>query len=110
MNLRLQELQVKEKHTCKLKAEQLVKGEWQDINGILHHQSLFYIPKMIWTEFISKDFDNILPGHFSIKKIHELIAQKYYWPSLCHNVQDYMKECNVYLVLKTVRHKFYGNF
>ena len=28
---------------------------------------------------------------------------------LCHNIKDYIKECNICLALKAVQHKTYGN-
>ena len=96
MRLRLHKLQAKDKHACKLRAEQLVK-DWQDINGMLHYQGLFYVPEYIQTELISRHHDNPLVGHFEIEKIRELLSRKYYWPMLCRDVDDYVRGCNVYL-------------
>ena len=58
---------------------------------------------------MNRHHNNPLAGHFGVEKTRELIAQKYYWPTLCHDVKDYMKGCNVYLALKAVQHKLYGN-
>ena len=108
MRLRLQELQDKDKHVCKLRAEQLVK-DWQDINGVLHYQGLPYVPEIIRIELISRHHNNPLAGHFGIEKTRDLIARKYYWPTLCHDVKDYTKGCDVCLASKTVWYKPYGH-
>ena len=109
MRLRLQELQDKDKYACKLKAEQLVKDNWQDINGVLHHQGLFYIPEIIWINLISRNHNNLLAVHFCIKKKRELVVQKYYWSLLCHNIENYVKGCDICFALKAVSHKSYGD-
>ena len=101
MRLRLQELQSKDKQVRKFRAEQPVK-DWQDIEDVLHHQGLPYFSEIIRTELISRHHDNLIAGHFSIKKTREFVAQKYYWPTLCHDVDDYVKECDICLALKTV--------
>ena len=82
--------------------EQLIKDNLQNIDSILHYRGLPYVLEIIWTELISKHHNNPLAGYFSIKKTYKLIAQKYYWPLFCHNVKDYVKGCNIYLVLKAV--------
>ena len=66
MKLRLHKLQAKVKHACKLRAEQLVK-DWQDINGVLHHQGFPYVPEIIQIELISKHHNNPLAGYFGIE-------------------------------------------
>ena len=60
-------------------------------------------------ELISRHHDNLLAGHFGIKKIQELVARKYYWPTLRHDVDNYVKGCNVCLASKAVQHKLYGD-
>lgn len=57
---------------------------------MLHYQSLPYIPEIILTEFISGYYNNPLACYFGIKKTYKFIAQKYYWSTLCHNVEDYV--------------------
>ena len=76
---------------------------------MLYYQGLLYVPKIIRTELISRYHNNLLVSHFGIKKTQELVARKYYWLTLCHDVEDYVKGCNVYLALKTVQHKPYGD-
>ena len=60
-------------------------------------------------ELISRHHNDPLAGHFGIKKTCKLLAQKYYWPSLCHNVKTYVKDCDVCLVFKAICHKPYGD-
>ena len=101
MRLRLQKLQSKDKQARKLRVEQPVK-DWQDIKGVLHHQGLPYILEIIWTELIRRHHDNLLAGHFGIMKTQELVARKYYWPTLCHDVDNYVKGCDICLASKIV--------
>ena len=107
MRLRLQELQAKDEQARKTRAEN--SKSWDNINGVLHHQGLPYVPEIIRTEHISRHHDDSLAGHFGIEKTGELIARKYYWPTLCRDVEDYIKGCNVCLASKAVQHKPYGD-
>ena len=38
-----------------------------------------------------------------------MITRKYYWLTLCHDVETYVTGCDICLALKTVRYKSYGN-
>ena len=110
MRLRLHKLQVEDKQARKLRADQQFDQQgWENLDGVLHHQGFPYIPEIIRTELINRYHDDLLAGHFGIEKTRKLIAQKYYWPTLRHDVEDYVKGCNVCLALKTVRHKLYGD-
>ena len=60
-------------------------------------------------ELISRHYDNPPADHFGIEKTRELLAQKYFSPSLRHDVGAYVKGCDVCLALKAVRHKLYGD-
>ena len=109
MRLKLQELQEEDEQAQKLRAEQPIKDGWESIDGVLHHQGLPYVPEIIWIELISRHHDNQLAGHFGIEKIRKLVTRKYYWPTLCHNVDNYVKGCDICLASKAVRHKPYGD-
>ena len=85
-------------------------ASYQDIDRMLYHQGLLFVPKVIWMEFISRHYNNLLAGHFGIKKICELLARKDFWQTLRHNIEAYVKGCNVCLASKAMRHKPYGNF
>ena len=112
MRLRLQELQGEDEESGKIRAEGLESGlkeGWEDIDGVLHHQGLPYVPEIIRMELISRHHDDPLAGHFGIDKTRELIARKYHWPTLRRDVEGYVKGCDVCLASKAVRHKPYGD-
>ena len=102
MRLRLQELQEEDEQAQKLRTEQPVKDGWKDIDGVLHHQGLPYVPEIIRTELISSHHNDPLADHFGIEKTRKLVAQKYYWPTLRHDVDNYVKRCDICLASKTV--------
>ncbi len=81
MRIRLPELQDDDKEAMKLRLEGLPKS-WEDIEQLLYYQGLPYVPKVIRSELISRHYNDILAGHFGIEKTRELIARKYYWPTL----------------------------
>ena len=107
MRLRLHELQIKNKQARKAQAE--YSKDWNNIDGVLHHQGLPYVPEVIQTKFISRYHDNPLAGHFGIKKRYKLIARKYYLPTLRHDVKDDMRGSDIWLASKAVRHKLYDD-
>ena len=76
---------------------------------MLHQEGLAYIPEVIRMELISRRHDDLLAGHFGIKKTQELVARKYYWLTLKADVESYIKGCDVCLASKAVKHKPYGN-
>ena len=108
MRLRLVELQTEDGQARKIRAEKLGRN-WEDSDGILHHQGLPYIFKIIRTELISRHHNDLLAGYFGIEKTQELIARKYYWETLCYNVKVYVRGYNVCLASKAIRYKPYMN-
>ena len=74
---------------------------------MLQYQGLPYVPAIICSEVISYHYNDPLAGHFGIDKTRELVGRKYYWPSLRKDVENYVRECDVCLALKAVRHKPY---
>ena len=77
MKLRLVELQVEDNQTQKIKVKKL-RRNWKNSDGILHHQGLFYVPKIIKTELITRHYDNPLVSHFGIEKMQERVARTSY--------------------------------
>ena len=74
MRLRLAELQESDEEAQKLRAtEELQKG-LTDIDRVLHHQGLPFVPEIIQTELISQHHDDPLEGYFGINKTRELIG------------------------------------
>ena len=108
MRLRLSELQESDDEARKIRAEG-PKDDYEEVDGVLHHQGLPFVPEAIRTELISRHHDDPLAGHFGIDKTRELIGRKYYWPSLRRDVESYIQRCDVCLTQKTVRHKPYGD-
>ena len=107
MRLRLQELQAKDKQARKTRAEH--SEGWDNIDGMLHHQGLSYVPEIIRTELISRHHNDPLAGHFGIEKTRKLVARKYYWPTLRCDVEDYVRGYDVCLASKVIHHKPYGD-
>lgn len=76
---------------------------------MLQDQGLLFVPEALPIQLISRQHNNPLAGHFDIKNTQKLLARKYYWPTLRHNVKGYVKGCDVCLALKTVRYKLYDD-
>ena len=108
MRLRLSELQESDDEARKIRAEGL-KDDYEEVDGVLHHQGLPFVPEAIRTELISRHHDDPLANYFGVDKTRELVNRKYYWPSLKKDVESYVKGCDVCLASKTVRHKPYGD-
>ena len=106
MHLRLSELQESDNEARKIRAEGL-KNDYEEVDGVLYHQGLPFVPEAIRTEIISRHHDDPLAGHFGIDKTKDLIGRKYYWPSLRKDIEAYVKGCDVCLGSKAVRHKPY---
>ena len=65
----------------------MLKEGWEEADGVLHHQNLPFVPEVIQKELISRHHDNLLAGSFGFDKTQELIAWKYYWPSLQKDIE-----------------------
>ena len=70
MRLRLQELQETDSEAQKLRS----KEGYKEVEGVLHHQGLPFVPEAIRTELISRHHNDLLAGHFGIEKIRKLLA------------------------------------
>ena len=70
MRLKLQELQETD-----LKPQELrLKDGYQKVYTVLQYQGLFFVPKTIQRELISRHHDNPLAGHFGIEKTRKLLS------------------------------------
>ena len=58
---------------------------------------------------ISSHYNDLLVRYFGIDKIKELVGWKYYWPSMKKDVKIYVRECDICLASKVVRHNPYGD-
>ena len=108
MRLRLSELQESDNEARKIRAEGL-KNDYKEVDRVLHHQGLLFVPEAIQTELISRHHDDPLVGHFGIDKTRKLVGRKYYWPSLRKDVENYVRGCDICLTSKAVHHKPYGD-
>ena len=104
MKLRLVELQAENSQARKIRAEKL-GGNWEDFNGILYHQGLPHVLEIIRTELISRYYNDLLASYFGIEKTRKLVARKYYWETLRHDIEVYVRGCDVCLASKAVKHK-----
>ena len=109
MRLRLSELQESDEEAKLLRDSAGPLEGWEDVEGVLQYQGLPYVPEIIRSEVISCHHNDLLVGHFGIDKTRELVSRKYYWPSLRGDVESYVRECDVCLTSKAVRHKLYGD-
>ena len=94
MRLRLVELQAEDGQARKIKAKKL-SGNWEDSNRILYHQGMLYISKIIRTKLINRRNDDPLADHFGIEKMRELITRKYYWKTVHHNIEVYIRSFDI---------------
>ena len=108
LRLRLPELQAEDQVAREIREKGLKEG-WEEIDGVLHREGLPYLPEIIRTEIISRHHDDPLAGHFGVEKTRELVARKYYWPTLQADIEAYIKGCDVCITSKAVRHKPYGD-
>lgn len=100
-------MQAEDAQAKEIRAE--AKEGWEEIDGVLRHEGLPYVPELIRTELMSRHHDDPLAGHFGIEKTRELIARKYSWDTLRHGVETCVKGCEVCLASKRVRHIPYGD-
>lgn len=108
MSLRLPEMQESKSETREF-AKNLPE-DLADVEGLPYHQNLLYVPKIGCSKIISRQHDDPLVGHFGIKKMRNLVARKYFWPTIYQAVEAYVKDYDVYLALMVVYYKSYKNF
>ena len=108
MRLRLQELQETDLEVQELRQQS--QKRYEEVDELFYHQILPFVPKAIQMELISRYYDNLSAGNFGIEKTYKLLARKYHWPTLRHNIKAYIKGFDVCLTLKAVKHKLYSDF
>lgn len=63
--------------------------------------------EIICHKIVSRHHNNPLVKYFAIDKTRKLVAKKYFRPTLHHDVEAYVKECDICLASKTVQHKLF---
>lgn len=100
MRLRPQELQEEDPQAQKTRTEALKGGRLGELDGLLHHQGMFYVPKNTRTKLISRHHNDPLAWHFGIEKtLGHLLTQR----------RSYDRGCDVCLASKVVKHKPYDD-
>ena len=82
---------------------------WIEIDRVLYHEDLLYLPEIIRTEIISRYHNDLLASYFRVKKTMELVAEKYYWPTPRAEMEVYVKRCDVYITSKAIKNKPCGD-
>ena len=72
----LAELQESDEEVRRIRAAGELQDGYKEVDGVLHHQGLPFIPEIIRTELISRHHDDPLSGHFGSDKTRELIGRK----------------------------------
>ena len=109
MRLRFSKLQENDEEAKLLGRAAGFPEGWEDIEGVLQYQGHPYVLEIIHSEVISRHHNDLLAEYFDINKTRELVGQKYYWPSLRKNVENYVRRCDICLALKAVRYNPYGD-
>ena len=76
MRLWLAELQESDKEAWRIRTKGL--NGYEELDGVLYHKGLPFVPEVIWIEIISQHHDDPLAGHFGIDKTKDLVGRKYY--------------------------------
>lgn len=110
LRLQLPELEEEDQKVQTIRVQDLIDGWEENADRVLCHHGLPYIPEIVRTELISRHHNKLLTDNFGIEKTRELITRKYYRLTLNHNVETFVTGCDIYLTLKAVRYKLYGDF
>ena len=72
---------------------------YQTDNQTLYQKNKQQILKVIKREEVETVLynmhDNPLSGHFKLDATYNRIAEKYYWPSMRKDIQQYVRSCNL---------------
>ena len=53
-------------------------------------------------------YDDVLAGHFGVKKTTELMSCKFFWDGMTKDIKKYISLYNICQQVKTLRHRPYG--
>lgn len=77
---------------------------------VLQYQGLFFMLEIICFEIINMYYNDFLENYFKIKNIRELVIKKCFQLTLKKDIEAYIKICDLYMISKIVKHKFYEDF
>ena len=81
----------------------------KEIDGLLQKEGRLYVPEGdLRLEVLEACHDSRLAGHFGRRKTKELLARKFWWPSMDSTIQEYCDSCEVCTRAKTPRHASHG--
>lgn len=102
--MRLPELKHTYANVKKIQSKNVPK-DWDNGKGVNLHHCLFSVLNINPTKSISRHHNDLLADHFDITRTYKLIAKKYYQPTICRNIETYVREYNTCLASKAVKHK-----
>ena len=77
---------------------------WKEHDKVLFYKKLLYIPKenSLRERILQEHHNHPLAGHPGTRWTKDLILAKYYWPTICKDVEAYVKGCDKCQKVKTV--------
>lgn len=76
--------------------------------GIWFRGKQRYVPKEMRMEVLRACHDNILAGHFGVRKTQHLVQREFWWPGWRKDVKLYVESCHTCSRSKRSTHKPYG--
>jgi len=85
-------------------------ARWEDRDGLLYKDDRLYLPRdqALVAEVIKRHHDDPLAAHFGRDKTIALLRRKFWWQDLYHDVDTYIRTCDVCQRTKAKRHRPYG--
>jgi hypothetical protein len=80
---------------------------WSRQEGLLYHRTLLYVPAegCARREVLRRHHNNPIASHFGTHRTLKLVARKYYWLGMLHNVKAYTKACSTCQCIRPVWHR-----
>ncbi|KAK3102810.1 hypothetical protein FSP39_014067 [Pinctada imbricata] len=85
--------------------DRYMKSLWSQFDNLVVHDAILYrkknghmqalIPKSERRFVLESSHDSKTSGHLGIRKTHDKISQRFYWPGLKADVKDYIRGCEI---------------
>ena len=77
---------------------------WKEHDKVLFYKDLLYIPKenSLREQILQEHHNHPLAGHPGTQQTKYLILTKYYWLTICKDVETYIKGCDKCQKVKTI--------